>query len=153
VFQVADSILDTVKKNLGLGADYDVFDLDIMTHINSAFMNLNQLGIGPAEGFMIEDDEPTWDTFLGTQTSPLFNSVKLYVVYKAKLGFDPPATSFHIAAIEKQIQELEWRLLILRDELMATETGVITPVLPDVPAEPETVPSVPVVDGGGAGEL
>lgn len=112
---MTDSILDSVKKNLGLGADYDVFDLDIMTHINTVFMNLNQLGIGPTEGFMIEDADPTWDTFLGPQ--PLLNSVKTYVYLKVRLLFDPPNTSFHIAAIEKQIQELEWRLAVQQEEL------------------------------------
>lgn len=120
---MTDSILDSVKKNLGLGADYDVFDLDIMTHINTVFMNLNQLGIGPTEGFMIEDADPTWDTFLGPQ--PLLNSVKTYVYLKVRLLFDPPNTSFHIASIEKQIQEIEWRLSVQRDENLSSQVTVL----------------------------
>jgi hypothetical protein len=141
VFQVAESILDSVKKSLGLRADYDVFDQDVIMHINSVFMNLQQLGIGPASGFMIEDDEPTWDAFLGGNASPLLNSAKQYVYFKVRLAFDPPAMSFHIASLEKQVQELEWRLSVTRDELL-----VVAPVVT------VTLPPAPVVDGGGAEE-
>jgi hypothetical protein len=134
VFQVAetiDSILDSIKKKLMLDKEYDVFDLDIQTHINSVFMNLHQLGIGPVEGFAIEDAEATWDTFLGASHSPLLNSVKSYIYFKVKLAFDPPPTSFHIQSLEKQIAEIEWRLLIMRDELAVSDTGVVAAVLPD----------------------
>lgn len=124
----ADSILDSIKKKLGLGAEYDVFDLDIMTHINSVFMNLTQIGIGPAEGFEIEDAEATWDAFLGAQPSPLLNSVKSYVYFKVKLAFDPPPTSFHLASIEKQIQEIEWRLTIVREEILLPSSVIVTDV-------------------------
>lgn len=125
--EAAASILDSIKKKLGVGADYDVFDLDIMTHINSVFMNLNQLGIGPVEGFEIEDAETTWDALLGAQSSPILNSVKTYVYFKVKLAFDPPPTSFHIASIEKQIQEIEWRLTVALDEILALMPPVIVP--------------------------
>lgn len=110
-----ESILDSTKKYLGLGADYDVFDQDIMMNINSVFVTLQQLGIGPAEGFAIEGADATWDTFLGTQA--LLNTVKQYVFFKVRLAFDPPPTSFHIASLEKQIAELEFRMSITRDEL------------------------------------
>lgn len=132
---IGNSILDSVKKNLGLGVDYDVFDHDIMTHINATFMNLQQLGIGPTEGFVIENAETTWDAFLGAQASPLLNSVKAYMQFKVRLAFDPPGASFHIASLEKQIQELEWRMLIVREELLDISAGVSVPDLP--PADPE----------------
>lgn len=115
---VQTSILDSTKKSLGVGTDYDVFDQDIMMHINSVFTTLNQLGIGPAEGFAIEDATATWDTFL--EASPLLNAVKQYVFYKTKLAFDPPAMSFHVTAIEKQVLELEWRMSVIRDEQQAS---------------------------------
>lgn len=147
------SILDSIKKKLGVGADYDVFDLDIMTHINSAFLNLNQLGIGPAEGFEIEGPEETWDTFLGANASPLFNAVKSFIFFKAKLAFDPPPTSFHLKAIEDQIRELEFRLLILRDEIVDAALVVTQPELPGEPlvTDPVTTNDIHAnVDGGGA---
>jgi hypothetical protein len=133
VFQVATteaSILDTIKKKLMVGAGDQAFDLDIMTHINGVFLNLHQLGIGPDSGFEIEGPEATWDTFLGATHSPLLNAVKQYVYFKVRLAFDPPSTSFHIASMEKQITELEFRLLILRDELAESDTGIVEPVLP-----------------------
>jgi hypothetical protein len=121
VFQVVantESILDSTKKALGVGADYDVFDPDIIMHINSVFLNLQQLGIGPTEGFAIEGSDVAWDAFLGTQQ--LLNPVKQYVFFKVRLAFDPPPTSFHIASLEKQIAELEWRISVTRDEILAS---------------------------------
>jgi hypothetical protein len=100
-----------------------VFDLDIITHINSAFSTLTQLGVGPAEGFMIEDATAVWSDFIGDDIQ--YNSVKSYVFLRVRLLFDPPATSYLIAAYEKQIQELEWRLSVLRE---GTEwTGELIP--------------------------
>lgn len=112
---MADSILQSVKKTLGLDAEYTAFDHDIILHINSTFGTLHQLGIGPANGFLIVDSSSTWDEFLGDNT-PL-NSVKTYMYLKVRLLFDPPTLSFLITAIEEQIKELEWRLTVARETL------------------------------------
>lgn len=104
----ADSILTRTKKLLGIEADYPVFDVDIITHINTAFSTLSELGIGPATGFSIEDDQALWVQFL--EDKPYLNQVKTYVYLKVRLLFDPPATSFAIEAIKNQIAEFEWRL-------------------------------------------
>lgn len=110
-----DSILDSVKNNLDIQADYNAFDGQIMMHINSAFATLNQLGIGPDEGFAIEDASATWDEFLGTD--PRRNNVKMWVYLKVKVIFDPPTGSYHlIGAMEQQIQELEWRISVKRED-------------------------------------
>lgn len=109
-----NSILISTKKKLGLASDYDVFDVDIIDHINSAFSDLTQLGVGPAIGFMIEDDAATWDDFFGTDFQ--YNSVKTYVYLKVRMLFDPPPTSYLIAAMEKQIGEIAWRLNTHREE-------------------------------------
>lgn len=111
---MSDSILDSVKKTLNLSPDYDVFDQDLLIHINSAFSTLNQLGIGPVNGFMIEESETTWDAFLGSD--PRLNNVKTYVFLRVRLLFDPPTTSFLIEAIKKQIEELEWRINVQRED-------------------------------------
>lgn len=109
-----DSILKTVKKNLGLEEDYDVFDFDIITHINSVFDDLTQLGLGPADDFFIEDGTANWsELFAG---SARLNSIKTYVYLRVRLLFDPPATSFHIEAINAQLEKLEWRLNVRREE-------------------------------------
>lgn len=103
-----DSILKSVKKILGIAADYTAFDLDILTHINSTFGVLTQLGIGPVDGFMIEDDAATWDSY-GVPQNQL-NLIRTYVYLKARLLFDPPATSYLITLAEEQIKEYEWRI-------------------------------------------
>jgi hypothetical protein len=104
------SILTSTKKILGIAEDYTVFDLDILTHINTAFATLTQLGVGPADGFMIEDETAVWTDFDPVDDHLNFNSVKSYVFLKVKMLFDPPTTSYLISASEDQIRELEWRL-------------------------------------------
>lgn len=113
-----DSILISTKKILGIAADYEVFDLDIITHINTALSTLAQLGIGPAGGFMIEDDSETWDDFL-VSGDPEYNTVKSYVYLRTRLLFDPPSTSYLLDAQERQIKEMEWRLNVHREEVLA----------------------------------
>ena len=118
-----DSILNSVKKVLGIEADDTSFDEDILMHTNSAFATLNQLGVGPADGFMIEDDVATWDTFLGTDLR--LNNVKSYIYLSVRLIFDPPATSFTITALKDQLKELEWRVNAYREETAWTDPNVV----------------------------
>lgn len=102
-----ESILTSIKKLLGPEESYDHFDTDIIIHINSALMVLNQLGVGPVDGFSISDKEAVWTDFVPEKN---IEAVKTYVYLKVRLIFDPPQSSFLVAAIEKQITELEWRL-------------------------------------------
>ena len=120
------SILKSTKKILGVGEADTSFDVDIAFHINSVLSILNQVGIGPADGYMIEDDTATWDAFIGTD--PRLNLVKTYLYLKVRLLFDPPGTSYAINAMEKQIAEFEWRLNVIREE----ESWVD----PTIPVEP-----------------
>ncbi len=110
------SILISTKKILGVSANYTAFDLDIITHINSAFSILNQLGIGPVMGFAIEDDTAVWDDLVLPQNQ--LSMVRTYIFIKARMLFDPPTTSFLIEAMNKQIEEHEWRLGVFREELI-----------------------------------
>ncbi len=105
-----DSILTSIKKLLGLSEDYEQFDADIIMHINTVFMNLTQLGVGPASGFYIESVDETWDEFVNTDKNMQLNAVKTYVYLKVKLLFDPPLSSAVIESINRTISELEWRL-------------------------------------------
>lgn len=110
-----NSILKSTKKIIGIDPSDTTFDLDIITHINSAFSTLAQLGIGPAVGFAIEDDTAVWSDLIGTDLTR--NSVRTYVYLKVRLIFDPPATSYTQAALEKQIEELEWRISVNRENV------------------------------------
>lgn len=109
---MADSILTSTKKTLGLTEDYTAFDLDILMHINSVFTTLCQLGIGPEDGYEIESAEDVWSDFINDKR---LNSIKTYMSLRVRLIFDPPATSFLQEAMRNQIQELEWRLNVYRE--------------------------------------
>lgn len=105
---MVESILDTIKQMLGIPSTDTAFDNDILVNINSAFMTLNQLGVGPATVYSIEDNTPTWIDFL--TDSVMYSAVKTYIYLKVKVVFDPPGTSFLLDAMQRQINELEWRL-------------------------------------------
>jgi hypothetical protein len=110
------SILTSTKKTLGLDSAYTVFDLDIITFINSAFSTLTDLGVGPAEGFMIEDDSLKWEDYISDATKvDQLNHAKVYVYLRTRILFDPPTTAYLQTAFEKQLEELEWRLNVERE--------------------------------------
>lgn len=102
-----ESILTSIKKLLGSTKEYTIFDPDIIIHINSVFMTLTQLGVGPPEGFYIEDETSVWSDFTDVKN---FEAVKTYIYIKVKLVFDPPLSSAMIESLERQAKELEWRL-------------------------------------------
>jgi hypothetical protein len=116
-------VLKSVKKVLGLADDYDVFDPDIIMHINSVLSTLNQLGIGPPQGFAIEGDADTWDSFL--EGDPRLNNVKTYVCLRVRMIFDPPDRSFIVTAYQDQIKELEWRINAQREDEQWTPPVVL----------------------------
>lgn len=114
-----NSILKSVKKALNVPTDYPAFDTDVIMHTNTVFSTLNQLGVGPELGFMIEDDVPTWSDFLGTD--PRLNHIKTYIYLRVRMLFDPPSSGFHTAAMQEQIRELEWRINTQREDTEWTE--------------------------------
>lgn len=108
-----ESILTSIKKLLGISEEYEQFDSDIIMHINSVFLNLTQLGVGPAAGFSIEDKYTEWDEFISDSTQ--LQAVKSYMYLKVKLLFDPPLSSSVIESMNRMIAELEWRLNVAVD--------------------------------------
>lgn len=113
-----ESILISIKKLLGINADYEHFDSDLIIHINSVFMILNQLGVGPPEGFTITNSSSTWSDFVSDTTK--IESIKTYIYLKVRLVFDPPQSSAVLSSMERTISELEWRLNVAVDP--STET-------------------------------
>lgn len=103
-----DSILKTIKKLIGLDESYTVFDMDLIVAINSEFMILNQLGVGPPTPFSITGEDETWSSF--SSDINLIQLVKTAVYLRTRLVFDPPSTGVLHEAIERQITEYEWRL-------------------------------------------
>ena len=104
-----DSILTSIKKLLGITAEYKQFDPDLIIHINSVFLILKQLGIGPEQGFSISGEYENWNQFL-PEGSTNFEAVKSYMYIKVKLLFDPPTSSAVMEAMNRIASEYEWRL-------------------------------------------
>jgi hypothetical protein len=102
-----ESILSSMKKLLGIVPEYEAFDDQILLYINTAFSVLHQLGVGPEEGFEIADKSTTWEKIV---SAPRLNMIQTYVGMKVKLMFDPPASSFALDALNKQIADYEWRI-------------------------------------------
>lgn len=110
---MSESILISIKKMLGIAADYTAFDTDIIIHINSVFTILNQLGVCDSKHFSITDETEVWEDFL--EDSDKLNLVKSYMYLKVRLIFDPPQSGVLHEAMERQIKEFEWRLNVLVD--------------------------------------
>lgn len=108
-----DSILISIKKLLGIGEDDEQFDPDILMHINSVFMILTQIGVGPESGFSIQDDSSKWADFVSDINK--IEAIKSYIYLKVRLLFDPPTSSSTMEAINSLISELEWRLNVIVD--------------------------------------
>lgn len=115
-----ESILTSIKKLLGITEEYEHFDADIIMHINSVFLNLTQIGVGPQEGFFIEDDTVTWTDFI--EDSVQLQAVKSYMYLKVKLLFDPPLSSAVIESSNKMIAEFEWRLRLAAEQAAEEST-------------------------------
>lgn len=103
-----ESILTSIKKMLGITEGYEHFDNDLIMHINSVFLILKQLGVGPPEGFVINDKSAEWMDFISDEVK--ISLVKSYMFLKVKLIFDPPLSSAVLECYKKQIEEYEWRL-------------------------------------------
>lgn len=116
-----NSILANTKKLLGIEDDYTAFDVDILTHINSVFSTLTQLGIGPESGFRIDDSSVEWSSFI-SEDKPYLNNVKSYMYLRVRILFDPPTTSFALDAMKEQVKEFEWRLSLYAPPATYSET-------------------------------
>ena len=119
-----DSILMTIRK-LVCGNPYaDHFDTDLLVHINACFSVLNQLGVGPENGFIVTDETQSWSSYIADNY--ILNMVKTYVTLKVKKIFDPPLTSSVLEAMDKEISQLEWRLNVAVDPSKPTSTSKTT---------------------------
>lgn len=100
------SILDTIKSLIGGLDGSDVFDTDIITHINTSFHRLKQLGVRPKKGFHIKDASTTWGDYLPPCID--MEMVKSYIYLRVRLIFDPPTNSFLVTELRNQMNEYGW---------------------------------------------
>lgn len=111
---VQDSILQSIKKLLGIDSSYTAFDLDVSTHINTAMASLADLGVGPEEPFLVEDETQLWEDYLDGDTRS--SRIRTYIYLFVRRAFDPPGTGFLSTSLDNQIRELEWRISSQREE-------------------------------------
>ena len=114
-----ESILDSIKLILGVDTEYDAFDSEILMAINSSFMSLTQLGLGPAEGFKVPNKATTWADILGTRQD--LESVRSYIGIKSRILFDPPANSYILQALQDSATEFQWRIRAQLEETTQLE--------------------------------
>lgn len=110
---IMESILTSIKKLLGIAEDYTHFDNDIIMHINSVFLILTQLGVGPPEGFVIQDATALWIDFVADDKN--LELIKSYTYLKVKIMFDPPLSSAVLDSTNQLIKEYEWRIQVASD--------------------------------------
>lgn len=108
-----DSILESIKERIGIATDDDSFDTDIVDLINSAFADLNDIGVGPSDGFSISNKSDRWDDFV--EDVRVLSSVKDFIYLTVKLTFDPPTQSALLTSMENRLKKLEWRLNVKCD--------------------------------------
>lgn len=106
-----ESILNSIKKDLGLTPDYTAFDTDILMFINGVFSTLYQIGVDSAKNNRVEDADTTWEEFF-TSDSDLVDLIHPYTYLKVRMLFDPPTNSFVLDNMNKQAAEYEWRINI-----------------------------------------
>ena len=108
------SILDSNKKVLSIHPSDPSFDEDITMHVNGVFSTLQQLGVGPDEGFLIEDKDTLWEEYPVSRV--ILNQVKVYMYLATKIVFDPPASSPALEALKEQRDEKAWRLQVQAED-------------------------------------
>lgn len=106
---MTDSILDTVKKLIGVDVDNDAFDTDLIISINSILSVVRQLGVN-TQVETISDKMTTWSELIPPTSGYDIEELKTYIVLRVRMLFDPPTSSGISTAIQEQIKELEWRI-------------------------------------------
>lgn len=105
-----DSILNSIKKLLGIDESYTYWDQDLIIYINTALNVLYQLGVGLP--YSISSAIDTWDDYLEDMSK--LEMIKQYVYMKVRMVFDPPTGALK-DAMQEQIKELEWRINVTVD--------------------------------------
>ena len=117
-----ESILNTIKKMIGVEENYKQFDIDLIVHINTAFAALAQIGHNLKDGYFISDMNNIWSEYI-TDTR-LLDPIKTYVYLKTKLVFDPPSSSMVIESMKQTLKELEFRIQISAESIDKEDKNV-----------------------------
>lgn len=119
--ELSESILFSVKKLIGIPQEDSSFDLDIMLHINAASSSLFQIGV-LQKPYTVTSKNDTYSDLIPGGTEDVVNQIKMYFVYKVRLGFDSSTlSSAVIEVIKEMIREAEWRLMVSFNPIDAFE--------------------------------
>ena len=108
----SESILETIVSGLGLEVDESAFNSEIIMYINSALLTVCQNGAGTP--LVVKDYAQTWEEFKDpaqVEGNKMFEQIKLYVMLKTKIIFDPPPPST-ATYMQSYIDELLWRIRV-----------------------------------------
>lgn len=108
---ITNSVLSSVKKLIGIPEDEESFDIDVILNINAASSTLFQLGV-LERPYTITSKEDTYDDLIPGVSEDVINQIKMYFVYKTRLGFDPPSSATVTEVLKEMIKEAEYRLMI-----------------------------------------
>lgn len=108
-----ESILNTIKKKIGISEDDTCFDEDILTEINTACAYLSQLGVTSFDNFTVCDSSATWDECISDRAK--LADIKTFIYLRCKLLFDPPTNSFLVKLLQDELRECEWRINVAVD--------------------------------------
>ena len=107
------TILKDIKSVLGLIDDDNAYDGEILMHLNSAFMYLNQLGFGELYKPETIEETTTWEEVFSNRD--YVNCIKPYIYKRVRLIFDPPGSSIVMQSLENLIREDEYRIQSMLD--------------------------------------
>lgn len=131
-----DSILQSIKKVLGISSEYDAYDIDVIMHVNSVFSTLYQLGLGVEDQFSIEDANATWDDMFSGYKAVA--TIKTYIGMRVKQIFDPFQTGFATDSYDRQIKEMEWRINVAMSSIPNVESS-------ETSSTPATIPQSEII--------
>lgn len=118
------SILTSTKEAIGIMEECTDFDSQIIMHINSVFMALNQIGVGPSNGFIITDSDAVWSDFVSDDNQIRLDAIQSYMALRVRMLFDPPNGSTIMESYNNQIKELEWRINVAAETIPGGSSGV-----------------------------
>lgn len=110
---ISESILNSVKKMLGISPDISAFDVDIIANINAGISILTQVGVGPDTGFVVTSGDETYEEYLIRPNE--YKMVNMFLFLKTKIAFDPPTSATLMQAYKEQMDEYLWRLQVDHD--------------------------------------
>lgn len=113
-----ESIVGTMLKSFGFDEDNAEYDSNqivdtLLPFINMAIGALSQIcsSLSPV---YVTDSSTTWNDLYSGDNDEIMTLIVADIVFRTKLLWDAPDSSYVLSAYEKRIDELDWRLSIAK---------------------------------------